>query len=236
MQISPLKFLTCSVLLVTILSTSGCTPQMRKARYSEQGERYFKAGEYDKAKIEYLNVLKVDQRDANAFSRLGAMWLEEGAPLRAGGFLVKAIELAPNNIDNHLKLARVYLAMGSAADARKEAMTVLEKAPDNGDALLILVDAVRKNDDLAVTDEQLQKFPKKDSVYYHLATAGVAAKKGDLSAAEVALQHALAADPKFPAVHSALGTLALARKDVSGATTEFQQAADLSPLRSNERI
>src|SRR5436305_10068651 len=170
MQISPFKFLTGTLLLVTILSTNGCTAQMRKARYSEQGERYFKAGEYDKAKIEYLNVLKVDQRDANAFARLGAMWLEEGAPLRAGGFLLKAIELAPNNIDNHLKLARVYLAMGRVADARKEAMTVLEKAPDSGQALLGLVDASQKPEDVATTEREVQKFPNKNDADYYLAS------------------------------------------------------------------
>src|SRR5947208_16808654 len=141
MQISPFKFLTGTLLLVTILSTNGCTAQMRKARYSEQGERYFKAGEYDKAKIEYLNVLKVDQRDANAFARLGAMWLEEGAPLRAGGFLLKAVELAPNDIDSHLKLARLYLSVGRAPKARKEIMTVLGKLPENAEAGLMLVEA-----------------------------------------------------------------------------------------------
>src|SRR5207247_416596 len=110
------------------------------------------------AKIEYLNVLKVDQRDANAYGRIGAMWLDEGAPLRAGAFLHKATELAANNIDNHLKLARVYLAMGRAADARKEAMTVLEKAPDSGQALFILVDAAQKPEDVAAAEQELQKF------------------------------------------------------------------------------
>src|SRR5947208_17036168 len=207
MQISPFKFLTGTLLLVTILSTNGCTAQMRKARYSEQGERYFKAGEYDKAKIEYLNVLKVDQRDANAFGRLGAMWLEEGAPLRAGGFLHKATELAANNIDNHLKLARVYLAMGRAADARKGAVTVLEKAPDSGQALFILVDAAQKPEDVAAAEQELQKFPHHDNADYYLASAGIAGKKSDIAGVEAAVQRAAAADPNLPAVHSALGTL-----------------------------
>src|SRR5438874_10088334 len=135
-----------------VILLSGCTAASRKARHTEKAEQFFKAGEYDKAKIEYLNVLKVDQSDANAYGRIGAMWLDEGAPLRAGAFLLKAIELAPNNIDNHLKLARVYLAMGRVADARKEAMTVLEKAPDSGQALLGLVDASQKPEDVATTE------------------------------------------------------------------------------------
>src|SRR5438045_6689268 len=129
------RVLVLAIITATLVS---CTPAAKKARYAERGERYFKAGEYDKAKIEYMNVLKIDQRDAKAFARLGAMWLDEGAPLRAGGFLIKAVELTPNDIDSHLKLARVYLGMGRAHDARKEAMTVLGEMPENGAELMML--------------------------------------------------------------------------------------------------
>jgi tetratricopeptide (TPR) repeat protein len=219
-----------------MLLISGCTPAAKKARYAERAERYFNAGEYDKAKIEYLNVLKVDQGNANAYGRIGAMWLDEGAPLRAAAFLRKATELAPNNIDNHLKLARVYLAVGSVSDARKEAMTALEKAPDTGKALYILVDAAQKPEDVAALEQELEKFPHHDNVDYYLASAGIAGKKGDIAAAEAALQRAAAADPNSPTLHSALGTLYLVKKDVEKAGAEFEQAATLSPPRSPEKL
>ena len=88
------------------------------------------------AKIEYLNVIKIDQADANAYARIGAMWVEEGVPLRAGAFLIKALELAPNDIASRFNLTRVYLSLGRMSDARKEAMTILEKAPGNGEGQL----------------------------------------------------------------------------------------------------
>src|SRR5437588_2909195 len=227
------RTLALALIAATIVS---CTPAAKKAQHAERAERYYKAGEYDKAKIEYMNVLKVDQRDAKAFARLGAMWLEEGAPLRAGGFLVKAVELAPNDIDSHLKLGRVYLAMGRAADARKEAMIVREKASDNGQALLILVDSAQKPEDVAATEQELQKFPHHDNAYYYLASAGIAAKKSDIAGAEAALQHALMADPKLAVVHSALATLYLSKKDLARAGNELEQAANLSPERSAEKL
>jgi len=231
------KFFSRVLLLALVMATIvSCTPAAKKARYAKRGEEYFKAGEYDKAKIEYLNVLKVDQGDANAYERIGAMWLEEGAPLRAGVFLLKAIELAPNNIDNHLKLARVYLAVGRVADARKEAMTVLEKAPDTGQALFILVDAAQKPEDVAALEQELQKFPHHDTADYYLASAGIAGKKGDIAGAEAALQRAAAADPNSPTVHLALATLYLIKKDVEKAGAEFEKAATLSPPRSTEKL
>src|SRR5438477_486792 len=112
-----------------VILLSGCTAASRKAHYAENAEKFFKAGEYDKAKIEYLNVIKIDQANANAYARIGAMWVEEGVPLRAGAFLIKALELAPNDTGSRLNLARVYLSLGRMSDARKEAMTVLETAP-----------------------------------------------------------------------------------------------------------
>ena len=236
MQILSNFFSRALVLAVVATTIVSCTPAAKKARYAKRGEDYFKAGDYDKAKIEYLNVLKVDQRDANAYGRIGAMWLDEGAPLRAGAFLHKATELAANNIDNHLKLARVYLAMGRAADARKEAMTVLEKAPDSGQALFILVDAAQKPEDVAAAEQELQKFPHHDNADYYLASAGIAGKKSDIAGVEAAVQRAAAADPNLPAVHSALGTLYFIKKDVEKAGAEFEKAATLSPPRSAEKL
>src|SRR5205085_8740783 len=117
-----------------VILLTGCTAASKKAHLAEKAEKFFKAGEYDEAKIEYLNVIKIDQGDANAYARIGAMWVEEGVPLRAGAFLIKALELVPDDIASRVNLARVYLAVGRTADARKEGMTVLEKEPGNGEA------------------------------------------------------------------------------------------------------
>src|SRR5436190_2921804 len=187
--------LITALLMAVILI--GCTSGARKARYSQRGEHYFKAGEYDKAKIEYLNVLNIDGNDAVAYARLGAMWNQDGAPLRAASFLLKAIDLSPDDLGSHLNLARVYLAAGRLENARKEATLVLEKAPETGEALLILVDASTQPADLKPTEQQLEKFPRHDNVYYHLGSAGIAAKKGDIPGVEAALARAVSADPKL---------------------------------------
>src|SRR5438105_6161534 len=219
-----------------VILLTGCTAASRKARLAEKAEKFFKAGEYDNAKIEYLNVIKIDQADANAYARIGAMWVEEGVPLRAGAFLIKALELAPNDIASRFNLTRVYLSLGRMSDARKEAMTILEKAPGNGEALVALVDTSYTSEDISAAEEELAKFPQKDSAYYHLAAAGIAVKQSDLSAAEAALQRAIAADSNLPAAHSALAALYLARKDKGKAGLELEKAAKLAKVRSPETI
>ena len=215
---------------------SGCTAASKKARLTDRAEKYFKAGEYDNAKIEYLNVIKIDQGDANAYARIGAMWVEEGAPLRAGAFLIKALELAPDDIAARFNLTRVYLSLGRMSDARKEAMTILEKAPGNSEALVALVDTSYTSQEISAAEEELAKFPQKDSAYYHLAAAGIAVKKSDLSAAEAALQRAIAADSNFAGAHSALAAVYFARKDNEKAGLESEKAAKLAKVRSPETI
>src|SRR5438445_2825044 len=219
-----------------VILLTGCTAASRKARLAERAEKFFKAGEYDKAKIEYLNVIKIDQGDANAYARIGAMWVDEGVPLRAGAFLIKALELAPDDTGSRLNLTRAYLAVGRISDARKEAMTVLEKAPGNAEALLALVDTSHTPEEISATEEKLEKFPQKDSAYYHLAAGGIAAKKSDLAAAEAALQRAVAGDPNLASAHSALAGLYLMKKDNEKAGAEFEKAAKLAKVRSPETI
>jgi len=92
---SPIQTLRLIAIVVMVLVTCSCTSEMKKSRYLARAERYFKAGEYDQAKIEYLKVLQIDSGNAVAYARCGAMWTDEGVPLRGGAFLLKASELAP---------------------------------------------------------------------------------------------------------------------------------------------
>ncbi len=224
-----------TVILAATLITA-CSKETRKARLLAEADNYFKAGNYDKAKLSYLNVVRLDPANALAFERVGAMWQEEGAPLRAGAFLVRAIVLDPSNAQNRIRLARSYLAMGRFADAKNEALKVIEQLPDNGEAIIALTEAARSNEAIEAAGEQLQKFPRKNDISFHLASANLFLRRGDLAAAGNALRQALVVDPKSSAAHTAMGDLYLLEKDPKLASEEFKKAADLAPVRSTERL
>jgi tetratricopeptide (TPR) repeat protein len=224
-----------TLLLVAVI-LSGCFAAARKSRILERADRYFKAGEYDKAKIEYLNLLRADPQNATAFEKLGTIWFEEGAPLRAAAFLLKTRELAPNNLDNRAKLARVFMSVGQNAEARKEAVTILQQSPANDEGILILASTDRTKEDVAYTEQQLQKLPQRDDVSFQLALASVALQKQDLVSAENALQRALALDPKSSSAHLAMAFFHLLKKNQTKAGEEFKTAAGLAPARSTARL
>ena len=178
----------------------------------------------------------MDPQNALAFERIGAMWQDDVAPLQAGPFLAKASELDPKNAQNRVRLARCYLAIGQLANAKKEALTVLEQAPDNSDAIRALAESARTSEDIEAAWEQLQKFPKKNDVSYQLALANLSLHKGDVAAATEAVRQALATDPNSSAAHMAMGDLYVIQKDLKQASEEFKKAADLAPVRSTERL
>ena len=98
----------------------GCSSEAKKSGFLKRANRYFESGEYDKAKIEYLNLLRVDPRNAIAIRKLGTIWFEQGAPLNAAPFLLAAREVAPDDVEARKKLAFVFLSVGRFAEARKE--------------------------------------------------------------------------------------------------------------------
>src|SRR5437870_554295 len=235
MQTSKISFRIVTLILAATLITA-CTKETRKARLLAEADDYFKSGNYDKAKVTYLNALRLDPANAVAFERIGAMWQDDGAPLRAGAFLARAIVLDPSNVQNRIRLARCYVGTGQFADGKKEALKVLEQAPDNGDAIITLTEAARGKEDIEAAEEQLQKFPKKNDVSFYLASANLFFSKADPAAAGNALQQALTVDPKSSAAHLAMGNLHLFQKDQKQAGEEFKTAADLAPVRSIERL
>ncbi len=64
-----------TLILAATLITA-CSKEARKARLLGEADNYFKAGNYDKAKLSYINVLQLDPQTALAFAR--------NAPARRG--------------------------------------------------------------------------------------------------------------------------------------------------------
>ena len=88
-----------------VLVTCSCTSEMKKSRYLARAERYFKAGEYDQAKIEYLKVLRLIQAMLSPTLVAGQCGRTKAPPCGRRAFLLKARELAPKDLDNRYKLA-----------------------------------------------------------------------------------------------------------------------------------
>src|SRR4029453_19604733 len=118
-------------LTLTVTLITACSKEAKKTRFLAEADNYFKAGDYDKAKVSYLNVVRLDPQNAFAFERIGAMWLDDWAPIRAAPFLMKASQLDPNNLQNRLRLPPFFLAIEGFFTPQKKALKAGRQTPRN---------------------------------------------------------------------------------------------------------
>src|SRR3989454_10267899 len=93
--------------LALLVAMIGCSrsPEAKKARHLDRGDRYFAREQYREAVIEYANVLRIDRTNERAERQLALAHYQLGDFGRAFPYLVKFAETEPDNIDIRLKLA-----------------------------------------------------------------------------------------------------------------------------------
>lgn len=202
----------------------------------ERAAAHQKAGDLERARIEYQNVLQKHPEDLAAHEGLALIWFERGATLRAIALLSKVTTLAPGNLDARIKRAQLIGSLGKATDARREALAILERSTSAAEALVVLSEMVRDAEDLKAAEQFLEKFPEKNTVGFHIATANLLNFRGDRAKAKLSLDRALALDPNSAPAHSAMGGLHAVQNNPAQAAAAHKKAADLSPIRSRVRL
>src|SRR3990170_8240758 len=108
------------LLVVGLLLAAGCarSPEAKKARHLERGDRYFSRQQYREAVIEYRNVLQFEGTNTHAIRQLGLAHYQLGELGHAQRFLLKSQELEPDNATVRLKLGTMYLLARQPEKAR----------------------------------------------------------------------------------------------------------------------
>ncbi|HUS34240.1 MAG TPA: tetratricopeptide repeat protein [Verrucomicrobiae bacterium] len=226
------------VVAVVLLSATGCGKQAKANRHLKRANSYFAAGDYEKAEIEFINTLRLQSTNQLALRNLAQIYYEDEMLQNAASILSSLKKANPNDVDSRAKLARIYLAGGAPKEARAEADFVLQHSVTNEDALLVYVDTSGQAAEIAAARQRIAAVRQKtgDSSLVRVANAYLALREGNVSAAEAELKAAIAADPKSPLTHAALGNLYLGLNKRELAEPEVKAAAELSPLRSPRRV
>ncbi len=225
-------------LLLLVLTGLGCSTEARKARHLERANRYFQAGEVDKAEIEYASVLRLESVNKVAVRQLGLIYFDQGKPAQAFPLLKQVAGLNPEDVDVRLKLASLYLAGGRFKEVRDEAEYILQKHPTHDEALVFLSDAARKPEEVQAVQQRLEnnRAQLAASAGFHLALGNLAHRQKKPDQAEASFKEAVRIAPNFPLAHSMLGNLFVARQKLTAAEAEYKSAFDLSPIRSSRRF
>lgn len=97
------------LIAIVALFLVSCGPEAKKKRAMEGGNKYYDKGQYKQARLMYLNAIKGDPRFGEAYYKLALTNLRLGNAGEAVGNLQRVVELLPDNMDAHSKLADIYL-------------------------------------------------------------------------------------------------------------------------------
>ncbi len=227
---------TAVLLLVGLALITGCarSPEAKKARYLERGDRYFKQEKYREATIEYRNALRIEENNPHAVRQIGLAYYETGEMGLAFRYLLRAQQLTPDELGVRQKLGTIYLLGGKPDDARAQAEAIVQKDPKNLEALLLLAGAARTPEEIDGVIAKLEKvrgdFPGQAKPLVILASLSL--RKSDAARGERYLREAVTQEPKSVEAHVALANLYLVRRDNAQAESELKIAADLAPAGS----
>ncbi len=227
---------TLTLVMLAAIAGAGCTAKLKASYHLRRANNYFNSGQFDQAVIEYKNVLKNNQQNAQAWSRLGVIYLDQGRVGEAAQILARAQQLATNNLEVRLKLGTIYLGAGRLKEAREEAGFVLDKNPKDPQAPILLAEAATTNQ-IAETRQRLQKMSQSgETAPLEVALGTLSFRQRDLQAAGVFFKTAVKLDPKCSDAYSALGNWYVAQKDLKQADQAFKTAAELAPPRSGKAL
>lgn len=225
------------VTVVLALAGTGCTAKMKKAYHESRADKFFAAGNFDSAEIEYLRVLRADQENSKAFTRLAEIYFQQGRFQMALPFLKRASGMVTNDLDVRLKLGQVLAAAGRSQEAAAAANFILDRNPKSDEAPLLLAQAVNSPAEVAVAKARLEKLAQGgDRAAFQVALGTLAFRSGDPKTAEVNFKRAVGLDAKSPDALESLGALQASQNEVKSAGENFKAAAELSPVRSARRI
>ena len=141
------------ILLAASLAACGGAED-RKAAYMEKGQALYDAGDYDKARLEFKNVLQIDPKDIPSRYML-AQTLEKLQDWRgAAGHYLGIIEADPTHREALSRMGQIYLLGRNTEEAGKLADKLLALNAQDPDGLTLRagIKALNKDVDGALAD------------------------------------------------------------------------------------
>jgi tetratricopeptide (TPR) repeat protein len=226
------------LLALALFLAAGCSREAKTQRAADRARQFFEAGEFEKAAIEYLNVLRRDPSNQTAIQRIGIAYFEQGDMARAFPYLQEATRLDPENPELLRRMGVLYVAARENTRAHEVAEFLLNRNPADQTALLLLGDLARTPDEIERSRILLERVRPSaaNQPAYHLAHANLHLKSGQTDQAEKSLQQAYQIDPTSQIVLRTLGDFFSARNDAARAAEFYARGAQDAPIASQERM
>src|ERR1051326_2764628 len=143
-----------------LLASCSADPNTRKLKFMKSGDRYFQAGKYREAVIEFRNAVEIDPQFADAHYQLGRSYLALKSADAAFREFSQAVALEPSNSQAQLELAALLLDRQKWDQAQTTAEKSSEAEPENPRPHAILGQKYTLTHDLPNAIQEFQKLVK----------------------------------------------------------------------------
>lgn len=225
---------------VTVFLTGCGGAEERKAEYLERGRKYFEERNFDKAKIEFKNVLQIDPKASKPYLYLGQIAEAQKDWRDALTFYQKAGELDPNDLEVKVRMAKLYMLGKQIDKADALVNAVLGAKPGDIDARLVKAGLSSLKGDIAAAIDELGRItaeqPSRAEAF--LVLAMLHTQQDRLDEAESVLERGLAANSDDTEMQLGLARLAVQMKKPEKAEAIYKDmvSADSANLWHRKRL
>ena len=135
--------------MAVIVIMSGCGgKEERMAEHLKKGHEYYAQKDYEKARVEFKNVLQINPNNVEAMYAMGKVYEKTQKWKQAGQHFLKVVQdLDPNHVDAIRDLGLIYMLAGQFDKSEELAVKAVKLAPKNASVLTFNGSlALRKND------------------------------------------------------------------------------------------
>jgi len=211
------------------LLLTGCSKSPQK--YLASGDKYFNAGKYSEAVLQYRNAVERDPKLAKAHFQLAKAYLGTGNAQQAFKELQTTVDLDPANVEAQLQYASMLLMAKKYDDAQAVVAKVLAAHPNNARAHALSGGRLAMAGDLPGAIREYQIAIKLDprQVDRYSSLASVYMSRGDPPTAEAVFKQGAESNPQSVQARVNLGRFYLLQGKFAQAEAEMKTASKLSP-------
>lgn len=227
-------------LLALLVLSSACSwrnPNVKKQKYLASGQKYFDAGKYQEAAIQFQNAVQVDPRFVEGHYRLAQTYAKLQLWQNSFGELNRVISLDPNRMDAQVQIGEMLVAGNQPKMAQEKADLALARNGNDAAAHALQADILVIEKKLPEAMAELKRTIELDpkNVDYRIKLAVLQSTTGDHAGAEAALQQAVELAPKSIQPVEALAAYYLSQKRFPEAEAQYVKATTIDPASVGAR-
>ena len=227
------------VLLMAVMLIAGCGDvEQHKAKYMAKGKVYLEQQNYDKARIEFKNVLQIDPKYSEAYYLIGQVEEKKENWEQAFGNYSKAVEFNPDHLGARGRLARLYLLSGDTDNATKMADAILVKQPESVTGKAIRIGIIARKGDvkgaIQKAEELVAAYPSESEAIDLLAALYL--ESGNTDKAVNLLKKGIVSSPKNIEFHATLAKIYAGKKEYEKAEQAMLAIIGIEPDKLPHRM